>query len=541
MESLPSEIITQILEYLPFDDRRELARVNKVFYYASSHPLFARKEILIYQPSVDNLNVFNNFKDMLWKSKRKLLCLKFVNLTFTDDLTIFTNLGNHIISLHLNNLNLLSDSYLDAIAQCCSNLEELELTSLLYVYLTDRDRTPIPKLCYIALDCVLLCDRDFNQIVKFAPNLKHLSIFNCRITGCNLIIQRFYRHSINIDNSLTKYNSIDIFSETNVVYHLNNFVRLNCLSLNEGSSIMYLTHSIHLGLKSLTLDLIDTITSRSIDYDKLNLVLGQCVSLEHLKICYLPVDLLSTVSKLCNLRHLTLTYIDKKLNISNSDQCLRLFVESLKNLKYLRTLSFIRASAFNYLDLPIYPIPECKLKSLTSLDCYLHSNQEILRFGNNLTSLRIRNGNILEAEDLLLLFRNLTYLKHLWIDNCTVLNDEIFIKLPISNLKELTSLKLFSTKISHRCLQHITNTSLKVLILTNVALEPDSPQSGLLEFKQSVHILSRAVPLLTQLELHTDFKSKSLFVTSDLFIYFQTRYLALLKTYFKRMKIFILC
>jgi len=409
-----------------------------VFYHASSHPLFARKETLIYQPSVDNLNDFNNFKDMLSKSQRKLLCLTFVNLTFTDDLTIFTNLGNHIISLHFKNLISLNDSFFDAIAQCCSNLENLKFTGLLNIFLTDRDREPILKLCCIALDNVLLCDRDFNQILKLAPNLKDLSILNCRITGSNLIIQRFYADSSNIDYSFTKYNSNDIFSETNIVHHLNNFVRLNRLNLNECGSIIYLVQPINLGLKSLTLNLLDTITTRSIDYDKLNLVLGQCVSLEQLEICHLPVDLLSTVSKLFNLRHLTLTYIDKRLINSNSDQCLRLFVESLKNLKYIRTLSFNRASAFSF---PIYPFPECKLKSFTSLDCSLHSNLEILKFGENLTSLRIRNGEILEAKDLLLLFRNLTNLKHLWIDGCTALNDEIFIQLPISNLKGSSVIK----------------------------------------------------------------------------------------------------
>ncbi|KAL5235644.1 hypothetical protein ACI65C_003054 [Semiaphis heraclei] len=538
MESLPSEIITQILEYLPFNDRRVLARVNKVFYHAASHPLFARKETFIYQSfNHDSLNYFNNFKDMLLKSNRQLLCLKFFELTFIEDIAIFTNLGNHIISLYFKKLHILNDSFLDAIAHCC-NLEKLEFKTLLNIVLTDRDRKPILKLNCISLDDVPLCDRDFNQILKLAPNLKDLSILDCKISGGNLIIQRFYPHSSNNDYSFTKYNSNYIFSETNIVYHLNNFVRLNSLSLNECSSIIYLIQPIQLGLKSLTLDLLSKPTTCSIDNDKLILALCQCVYLEQLDICHLPVKMLSTVSKLFNLRHLSLTYIDNILPNSNNDECLRLFVESLKNLKYIRSLTFVRATAVHHVNHPIYPFPECMLKALVSLDCYLHSNLELLKFGKNLTSLQIRNGEILVAEDLLSLFRNLTNLKNLQINNCKVLNDEIFIQLPISNLKELISLKLHITKISHRSLQHITSTSLKVLVITNVSLEPDVPlRSALTEFKKSVHILSLAVPSLTVLELYTHFTSMRTIESKNLFVYFHTDYLELLKSYFKSLKI----
>lgn len=192
METLPPEIITKILEYLPFGDRRVVAMVNKAFYYASYHPAFSRKEFLTYQTSGVDLKKFTDFKKMLKKSRRKLFCLKFVDFIFIDDLTIFTNLGNHIISLHFNNLKCLNDSFLDAISQCCRNLEKLELVRLQDLSITDKNRAPIYKLCSITLDDVQMSDREFNPILKFAPNLKDLSIVNCNINGSSQVLKRFY-------------------------------------------------------------------------------------------------------------------------------------------------------------------------------------------------------------------------------------------------------------------------------------------------------------------------------------------------------------
>jgi len=372
---------------------------------------------------------------MLWNSKRKLLCLKFVDLIFTHDLTIFTNLGNNIISLHFNNLELLNDSFLDAITQCCNNLEKLELQNLKNLFLTDKDREPILKLCSITLCMVQMSDRDFNLILKLAPNLKDLGILDCHLTDGSAIIKRFYPHSNNIDCSFTKYNSDLIFSAENIVHHLNNFIRLNSLRLNQCCNIFYQIQPIQLELKSLKLSNMETLNSRIIDYAKLKLALSQYISLEQLEICYLPVHLLSFISKLYNLRYLKLTYTAMKSNYNDGLKSLEILVESLKNLKYMRTLSFNRVLEKQVIKLPILPFPECTLKSLTSLDCSLDSNLGALKFGKNLTSLRIRNGDILKVEDLQLLFRNLTNLNHLWVDDCSILNDDIFIQLPISNLK----------------------------------------------------------------------------------------------------------
>eukprot|EP00102_Acyrthosiphon_pisum_P008183 XP_003244425.1 PREDICTED: uncharacterized protein LOC100572738 [Acyrthosiphon pisum] len=539
METLPSEIITQILEYLPFDDRRELARVNKMFYHASSHPVFLRKELLNYKANEINLNNFNNFKNMLLKSRRKLLCLKFVCLTCIDDLTIFTNLGNHIISLNFTNLYLLKDSFLDAITQCCSNLEKLELTNVENLILTDNDRKPILKLCSITLNRIQISDREFNLILKLVPNLKDLSIIDCSLVGKYPVIKRFYPHNSNyIDCSFTKYNSNYVFSDVNIVHHLNNFVRLNSLRLNRSINIFYQIQPIQLEIKSLSLNLFETNFCHPIDYEKLNSILGQYVFLEQLEIFRLPVSMLPILSKLYNLRHLTLSYTVNDSNYADSGKYLKSFVESLKNMKYIRTLSFNSAIDWiNHLELPIYPFLECTLKSLTSLDCSLDSNLGVLKFGKNLTNLRIRNGGILKVEDLQLLFRNLTNLKHLWIDNCSVLNDEIFIKLPISNLKELITLRIKPSNISHQCLRHITNSRLKVLALSDMSLEPCSTQAELNELINSAEILSRAVPKLTELNIRAHCRSLKKIESLGNLSYFKRSFTISLMTYFEKLKI----
>lgn len=539
MEKLPSEIITQILEYLPFDDRREMAMVNKVFYYASSHPVFLRKELLIYRSFEANLNHFKNFKNMLLKSKRKLLYLKFVDLTFIDDLTIFTKLGNRITSLYFNNLKSLNDSFLDAITQCCSNLEELEFKDMINFFLTDKDRKPILKLCSISLENVQITDREFNLILKLAPNLKHLSILDSHLIGGSQVVQRFYPHdNIEYSSLFNKYNSNYIFSEKNIVHHLNNSVRLNSLRLNQFCNIFYLIQPIQLEFKSLALNLKETINNQSINFEKLNLVLSQCVSLEQLEICYLPVDLLSIISKLYNLRHLTLSYSGMSSNNFDGVESLKSFMKSLTNLKCIRTLSFNRVFENNNVLLPILPFSSCILNSLTSLDCSLDIDLSVLNFGQKLTNLHIRNGDILKANDLELLFRNLTELKHLWIDKCSVLNDEIFIKLPISNLKELITLKIMQSNISQRCLQYITNSSLKVLILTNMSFESTSTLPEYNSFKISACKLSQTVPMLTHLEISISFESLKILESLNLLTYFRTNCTILIKKYFKRMKIF---
>eukprot|EP00102_Acyrthosiphon_pisum_P019774 XP_016656984.1 PREDICTED: uncharacterized protein LOC107882707 isoform X2 [Acyrthosiphon pisum] len=161
------------------------------------------------------------------------------------------------------------------------------------------------------------------------------------------------------------------------------------------------------------------------------------VSLQWLEINHLPARLLGAVSRLHDLRHLSLN-----LTISHDDvECLREFAESLRDMTRIRTLAVNRVVATSMdvgLDVALqtFAIPKCAYESLTSLDCSLDGSLCVLRAGKRLTSLRIRNGDILSAGGLQLLFENLIGLRHLWIDNCFCLDDDIMSGLPVSNIRE---------------------------------------------------------------------------------------------------------
>uniref|UniRef100_A0A2S2P810 F-box domain-containing protein n=1 Tax=Schizaphis graminum TaxID=13262 RepID=A0A2S2P810_SCHGA len=542
METLPAEIITQIMEYLPFDDRREVAMVNETFYYGSYHPMFSRKELLTYRPLNKNLNSFNEFKNMLKKSRRILFCLKFEDLNLIDDLTIFTDLGNRIVLLNFYNLQSLDDSFLDAIAQCCINLEKLVFVRLTSLFLTDKDRAPILKLCCIDLDDVQITDREFNVILKLAPNLKDLSIIDSNINTSSLVFQRFYPHDTNgvtnNDHLFNKYNSNYIFSDKNIIHHLNNSVRLNSLVLSE-CHIFFQIQPLRHTFKSLMFSFEKTFTNQPFNFMHFE-VLNQYVSLERLEIHNLPVELLSNVSKLYNLRHLILSYITVKSNVFNGPEIfksLKSFLLSLKDFKYIKTLSFNRANENHGIMFPTLALPNCIFDSLTSLDCSLDTEFGVLIFGKNLTSLRIRNGEILDEYYLKLLFSKLTNLMHLHIDQCCNVNDSILIDLPISNLKGLITLKIMESKVSYRCLQSITNSSLKVLIFTDVSFESISSEHDLNKFEESISILSTNIPTLTHLEVCMTTTSLRLIESLKLLSYFRNAK-TLINMNFKRMKMF---
>lgn len=165
------------------------------------------------------------------------------------------------------------------------------------------------------------------------------------------------------------------------------------------------------------------------------------MSLQWLEINHLPARLLTAVSGLHGLRHLTLN-----LTISPDDvKFLREFSESLSDMKRIRTLAVNRAVTTSVDEgrdalLQTFAIPECAYESLTSLDCSLDGSLCALRAGKLLSSLRIRNGDVLSADGLRLLFENLVGLRRLWIDNCVWLDDDVMSGLPVSNLKGIPTI-----------------------------------------------------------------------------------------------------
>ena len=104
---------------------------------------------------------------------------------------------------------------------------------------------PFPhQMTSITLNRIQISDREFNLILKLAPNLKDLGILNCRIVdfdatgpilGGSRTPLRCHPDNSNIDCSFNKYNSNEILSEYNIVHHLSISLRLNSLRLNHGT------------------------------------------------------------------------------------------------------------------------------------------------------------------------------------------------------------------------------------------------------------------------------------------------------------------
>ncbi|XP_025192219.1 uncharacterized protein LOC112592404 [Melanaphis sacchari] len=505
METLPPEIITEILEYLSFDDRRRMALVNRTFRYASLHPALSQQELFVYTAPVQRLRVddrrrrFEDFKKALREPRRKRLCLKFCGTNRADIGRIFNSGAgwpSSVVSLHLDNQSCLTDSFLDAITNCCDGLEELRLENIGRMCLADKPRRPMLALRSVRLHCVGVSDRCFNVLMSCAPNVADVCIDDCQT------YEWLDHANATIDNGISNAG----LSDANIVGYLQGTAAstVDSLQLYQCCHVFGAMRSQVLRLKSLLLsqDKPYLSTCRTIDYDKLESALALQVSLQWLEINHLPARLLAAVSGLRGLRHLTLN-----LNISRDDVgCLREFSESLRDMKRIRTLAVNRVVATSAdkerdMLLQTFAIPECAYESLTSLDCSLDSSLCALRAGKRLTSLRIRNGDVLSAGSLRLLFENLVGLRRLWIDNCVCLDDDVMSGLPVSNLRGLVSLKIFNANLTYRCLPHIKLLHLSVLIIDNMSLGPCVALSNLSDFDYCLKTFSCFVPALTQLEL----------------------------------------
>lgn len=431
------QIITKILDYLPFNDRKNFALLNTKWYHASLHPLLIKKDWFIYDPTnVGDVEEFikclNDFKQLLIKSKRTFFNLKLYFIHDISDPTIFEGLGNRVLSLHLINLTYFDDCFLDFVTDGCNILESLTIEKTKIMILNYKPRKLLLNLRILTLKNVYLSDKNFNIIMQCCPNLENIGLKQCNILEWVPVLKKFYSDWENCQ----VFNSEDVFSYHSVVNCLNTTKNLNNLRLQNCKIFTYLPT--HIKLKNLTLKSTRPMyfgQEKLIDLEKLALALGKHVLLNQLKIKYLPCCLLSAVSKLQNLKRLKVHFTTNSSQRCNVNRlCIQRFVESLSNMKELKELSIIPWNQEQILC-SIPAIPDCTLSLLTSLDCFIENRQQIVHFSNNLKYLRIQNGDILTPSDLHLIFNNFINLRHLYIDNCIILDDSIFEELPISNLK----------------------------------------------------------------------------------------------------------
>lgn len=423
------QIVAHILKYLSFDDRRQIALVNQTCYYASIHPSFTKKELLVFEETDFEHDKFLNFQQLLLNSKREVFNLKFCNLAahLDPDSIFWKTLNNRITSLVIANVSEFNDLFIDCLTQI-NNLQSLEFRNIRSFATSIKIRNALLKLHSLSFFDSYLSDSDFNNIMQCAPHLKELRFKGCNILCWSQAINRYYPN-YSIPGRSTDFNSSYVFTDVNIVKNLKNTNIENLVLQNCCSIFMQLPKTIK--LKSLVL----CVVNEAHNLEKFSLTLDvHSMTLQQLDISHIPCCSLVLLTKLQNIKILKILYTtDINSQCDGSMACLNRFSESLSCLKNISSLTIVPVLTF---DLSMITIPNCVLSSLNSLDCAIENCQKLVDVGRNLISLTIQNGDTLTASDLQYLFGNHTNLRHLIIYKCINLNDDILMKSPPSdNLK----------------------------------------------------------------------------------------------------------
>lgn len=412
------QVITHILRYVSFTDRKRARMVDTKWYYASLAPEFVLNELIVINCDVQEQYVpdfMTTVNHVLKNSKRMILNLKmsgfftFFNAEFVDE-SIYKN----VKELYLDDIEIMTDSFIRMIAVCC-NLEVLNLKDILQwpIFVPAHfNFEPLRRLKTISFNLRYFPSELFHFLLSLASNLFTLDL--------NFPIQRFEPPGF---KSITQKDIVLYLVETKSVRHLK--INKSCHFLSKVPK--------NLQLKGFSVKF--HVYSRALNH--FTALLNEHTFLEQLEVHMLPCCLLFSISRLIYLKQLDLTYFPNPECPSVCfKECLQKFCDSLNDMTDLKQLSLLPAKQLTIAYYGVLPtIPQCTLDSLQSLDFYTNTNKEIIRLGKNLTKLRIRNGDLLTVSDFKLLFENHTNLKDLWIDNCCKLNDDVLLKSGIFNIK----------------------------------------------------------------------------------------------------------
>lgn len=413
------------MEYISFEDRKRARLVNWDWYYASIHPIFIANELFTIQGPMMNMYTASAVKcldtigDVVSNSKRELLSLKFCGfIDIQVCMFIFQRVGYKITRLFLEDINLMTDAFRTIITQCC-NLKTLKLKNIDHWWcLSTESLKPTSSLETLVLKQQQLPDNIFNFIVSLIPNIVTLDL------------------DFNVYNTeVVNARSLNSVNENSILEFLKTSNRLTRLKLN-GNVRIFNRLPKNIQLKALHLNY-ETLNNNELQ--KFLPLIEEHKLLQKLEVSYLPCCLLKGISKLSNLRELKVKYITNHIFVSdnsNKIECLNDFFASLKNMKDLRKLTIkpdVKIHQKHYKNLPL--IPQQILQSLQLLDCYINIEKNNLPVENNLTKLRIRNGDVLKADDFKKISENLIHLKDLRIDQCYHLTDDILLQSKISNIK----------------------------------------------------------------------------------------------------------
>lgn len=367
---------------------------------------------------VDQATALNEYHQALKESKRKVLNIRFRGFgTLHKCMFIFQDIAENVREIYLDDIHVLTNAFLQMITNCC-NLKMLEFRNITRWCLPVNHPEPIHSLKTLVYKLGTLPNNVFNLLASLASNIEALDldylVFNSTVSTPYCNVNR---------NSVMQY-----------IYKMKN---LSNLRVNDNCWIL---NRLPKRLRLLTLSLnYQRYYTDAVELYQFETVIREHKSLTNLEVFAIPCCLLQAIRDLKFLQHLNLTYAKYHIySCSDKKTCLQNFSDSFNEMKYLKTLSLTSEipmhDEVHFLNC-IPSIPLHILKSLQSLDCYLSPVMSLTTIGNNLTNLRIRNGNILTPSDFKLLFKQLTKLRDLWIDKCYRLNDDVFLDYSLSNLK----------------------------------------------------------------------------------------------------------
>ncbi|XP_047383807.1 F-box/LRR-repeat protein 2-like isoform X4 [Sciurus carolinensis] len=190
-ESLPLEMLTYILSFLPLSDQKEASLVSRAWYCAAQNAL--RETNVRYNIPVSSASLLA-IKSL---GLRGISCISLTNLDSspTSQLVLQSvayHLGPHLQSLCLGGGNPTEASFV-ALILGCPALRTLDLsgcnslftsgTLLAQPEMAQRVRQALSGLRELNLACLRnLADLSFNQLSSCAPSLERLSLAYCHLT-----------------------------------------------------------------------------------------------------------------------------------------------------------------------------------------------------------------------------------------------------------------------------------------------------------------------------------------------------------------------
>ncbi|XP_036604695.1 leucine-rich repeat-containing protein 29 [Trichosurus vulpecula] len=413
-ESLPPEMLSYILSFLPLSDQKEASLVNRAWYYAAQSAL--REIDVRYIIPVASASL-TSIKSL---SRRHVSCVRLTNVDSSSDSSnvlqsISYYLGPHLHSLSLGGGTLTEASFIELITSC-PGLQVLDLSGCNSLFMSgmllDQPETvqqvqeALANLRELNLANLRhLADTSFNRLSSCAPRLERLSLARCHI-------------SFDPHRNLSVHDSSATLSFRNILHFL-----------KERAS------------RLVALDLSGTNLSPTALQ-----ALGQVVGLHLQELTLRGCRDLSTeaVATLCRQQR-GLTSLDLSGCSELADGALLAVSRGLQGLRHLRMEKLQRLTDAGFSAL--HGLRE--LRSLDIAECCLVSGRELskaLEFPKgpppHLASLRLAYCSLLKDKSVISLARELSSsLRMLDLSSCVSLTNSSLLAIS-ANLPQLTVLRL---------------------------------------------------------------------------------------------------